>query len=756
MRLPRPCSPLEDEPFDMDSDSSEKSFRPGSDSSSGSESEADPATMHPMSLETPRLSLNCHQSKRRQSLSTPEDYSDDPDDDTDEDIQDVPLDYGRSEKTKARGDRIERRWQKYCRVKASEVDALQKWNDPIEAIRLLEPNDAHRFLNYCLKLTTGQDRRRLKGIKKASALIAEWKSFRGFYRRKTRTSITPEHSEEINAGIRKLIDKYNLDRLDREKIPVYVQDLTEFNETVLRTSEKRFHYGYERIQICLFTMLGIFTVNRLSALLALQFKHLQFSIQKDPDGGPPVLLVEIKSEHTKKFLGTSQMNNFPLPEIIDDPTLIFSPHFPGLDSMEQLRQLFIQNGRQQMELPLKTEVENSYVFCKTNIVNGEAVLQWDKPMTEGVMSGRLKTLGEIHGWLHSMFAHRFRYGGGKMLNENDTVSEAQQNLIMKHANIQTFLNHYLPRNIDTDMQNVMNGRASNKNMMRAITRMSRWIDRRRPRHLTVEQRASLREHPDYMEATRKMNDQAKLCVGTASDKMQARLEELTRERANTLSRLGRALQKKTRTEFDRKQAIIDIGNQLSGASIEKKEAKEAQKTEDAMLPEQIELVGKLFTWPINPSLEAECQRRNTAVAAISQYCPTLEGGPLRGRRKRRAPSDGFDKEVAVVKRPSGTKCESSVPCHRVTLLEEAEEHIRTAKTPQRCFQCYGNTLLPIHRRTQEWSAYKSTLRHFRERHLKDRHCNMCNEDLLHEMHLRRHAQDVHRLCTQRPGYGEVK
>lgn len=75
------------------------------------------------------------------------------------------------------------------------------------------------------------------------------------------------------------------------------------------------------------------------------------------------------------------------------------------------------------------------------------------------MSARLRSLGEIHGWLHSMFAHRFRYGGGKMLNESDAVSEAQQNLIMKHANTQTFLNHDLPRHIDTDMQNVMNGRA---------------------------------------------------------------------------------------------------------------------------------------------------------------------------------------------------------------------------------------------------------------------------------------------------------
>lgn len=86
-----------------------------------------------------------------------------------------------------------------------------------------------------------------------------------------------------------------------------MQDLTEFNETILRTQEKRFHLGYERIQLCLFTMLGIFTVNRLGALLSLQFKHLQFSIQRDPDDGPPILLVEIRAEYTKQLLGTSQL-----------------------------------------------------------------------------------------------------------------------------------------------------------------------------------------------------------------------------------------------------------------------------------------------------------------------------------------------------------------------------------------------------------------------------------------------------------------
>ncbi|KAJ5151541.1 hypothetical protein N7492_009836 [Penicillium capsulatum] len=39
---------------------------------------------------------------------------------------------------------------------------------------------------------------------------------------------------------------------------------------------------------------------------------------------PPIFLAEIKSEHTKKFLGIS--NNFPFPKIINNPSLIFSPY----------------------------------------------------------------------------------------------------------------------------------------------------------------------------------------------------------------------------------------------------------------------------------------------------------------------------------------------------------------------------------------------------------------------------------------------
>lgn len=95
----------------MDSDSSEDSFRP-TDVSDDSESENDATSTDVTSPEPPRIPGNRPRSERRPGSWALADYSDDPDDDTDADIQDVPLDYGRSENTKARGDRIEKRWHK--------------------------------------------------------------------------------------------------------------------------------------------------------------------------------------------------------------------------------------------------------------------------------------------------------------------------------------------------------------------------------------------------------------------------------------------------------------------------------------------------------------------------------------------------------------------------------------------------------------------------------------------------------------------
>ena len=84
-------------------------------------------------------------------------------------------------------------------MKTLECKEPSKWIDAHQALREVTPNDIHRFLNYCLKLKYGQGGRHLKGMKKASALRADWKTFRGYYRKVTRSKISQDDSEEVNA-----------------------------------------------------------------------------------------------------------------------------------------------------------------------------------------------------------------------------------------------------------------------------------------------------------------------------------------------------------------------------------------------------------------------------------------------------------------------------------------------------------------------------------------------------------------------------
>ena len=330
------------------------------------------------------------------------------------------------------------------------------------------------------------------------------------------------------------------------------------------------------------------------------------------------------------------------------------------------------------------------------------------------------------------------------------VSDAKQNLIMKHADIRTFLKHYLPRRIGTDMQALMRGLKPDSAMMRAVTRMGRWIDRRRPRELTDAQKATVEHDPELQKAIRKRDafstklQRSQKKSGRKLDK----LDKLKRDVTNTRNRLLYALRQRVREEFDEEQAVLDIERQLAGTAILDEEAKEQLQTEEQLLPQQIHLLGKLMTWPTSLSVEVEWQRRNEATEAVRLYCDVMEGGPRRGRRpKRTVPvqETRMHSPPREVMAPDQPPLLGPSPSRHEIALQEAGKDIQSAVKPRACFQCYGNPTGFDNRRLKQYSRHKGLLRHFRAEHLDDRHCNYCNESLDSEMYWRRHTVDNHRL-----------
>lgn len=304
---------------------------------------------------------------------------------------------------------------------------------------------------------------------------------------------------------------------------------------------------------------------------------------------------------------------------------------------------------------------------------------------------------------------------------------------MAHASSRTFINHYRPRR-HTGLQEIMCGLNPNEELSRAVTRMSRWIDRRRPRYLNDAERASVEKDPELQSAIRWQAELESSCAQSDDPALPMMLDRQMRNVNNTRRRLQEKRRKEIRQGFSRKQAVIDIERQLTGGAIDDEPAREVLRKEFAMPPEQIALVETFFTWPTSDSLEEEWARRNKAVTAAIQYCGFWEGGPLRGRRKRSMPLDN-EARISSAQPPKRMCAERPTISAWEKEFGMVKKHIEAEK-PRACFQCF-----------KPYSDYNGVKRHFKSSHLKDRKCNFCDVSVQHEMHLRRHAQEIHRLRT---------
>jgi Protein of unknown function (DUF3435) len=125
-------------------------------------------------------------------------------------------------------------------------------------------------------------------------------------------------------------------------------------------------------------------------------------------------------------------NTFPVPEIVYDPSLIFSPHLilsgiifddqafapPNLTTPENLSRLDIEPGRNQLPLPFKPGKADVPIFRSIiRTLQGWAVSPTD-PLTYPVVRSSMRTLGQITGFKQVARPYALRYGAGKAFNES--------------------------------------------------------------------------------------------------------------------------------------------------------------------------------------------------------------------------------------------------------------------------------------------------------------------------------------------------
>ncbi|KAI9769856.1 MAG: hypothetical protein M1840_003850 [Geoglossum simile] len=635
-------------------------------------------------------------------------------------------------------DFIEEQFFQYCKYTCK---------DPERTMRDISLRVINAFFDWLLNQRRGKGGRRVRGVRSANTLGTYWKVFRLVHERATGEKIRGEINRKIHRILRKLVKKHKLTKGKREKTAMYVEDLVEYLQINLTTTKKRYTHSRHRIQLALFCQLAGFSGNRPQALLNLRYQDIVVTLLRDPNGGPHRILIEFTCEFTKQFLGVKDANKFPLPEIIFDPSLILSPHVfllglifadrafaaPNLTSARQLSGLDIRPGYQQLELLLKPSMLDVPVFRKSVRTGYGYEISPHEPLSYATLLSLMKAVGVIAGFLQPTRPYCLRYGAGNEFNQSSDVSDALQNMMLQHANIDTFIKHYLPRRVTADVWAIVSGYEPQKDLMRAACRMTRWIDPNRPQNLTREQSQSVDKHHRLRQL---LAQRARWnCRFKGAATKQPRYGSLSSDIVNLRQRLRAALLKKLRDQWDVENPVNEVELQLSGLKFSDNPGTKVQVVDEMPLMQK-RLVETVMTMP-GMTVEEEFRRRNAAIDTVAAYCHFQEGGAVampRGRPPTQA--KGACPQLVAVDAEKQA-------------LSAAMLLVFTEKRPTICFVCLGEASLPFEKRVYSFGSPGDLTKHFKRKHLSNIRggdwigCKVCRMSLEHKMHLQNHAARIH-------------
>lgn len=229
--------------------------------------------------------------------------------------------------------------------------------------------------------------------------------------------------------------------------------------------------------------------------------------------------------------------------------------------------------------------------------------------------------------------------------------------------------------------------------------------------------------------------------------LEERQEELRAIR-NAKQRLKYDLLKKTRLEWTEKQAVEDIERQLRGEGLE---PPPSTKDDFPQHPAHKELVASL-TASAQPTLGAQCRRRNRAVHAIIAYCSIEEG-------HQRRPALASTNRMGVGEPVTDTRVYRAMLS--VFIKGETER-------PRRCFLCVGKAmfLTPedpcVSQLISEFYSPSDLARHFHRRHLSNLrdnqsvNCHVCCLMMADKKHLQEHALRIHGTRSGEPSAGSER
>ncbi|KAJ3554367.1 hypothetical protein NPX13_g10631 [Xylaria arbuscula] len=547
---------------------------------------------------------------------------------------------------------------------------------------------------------------------------AQWKQFcvnvkLGDYRESFQSASIPMVENFLEWTIcqkvqQRLAVKYGLRTTRRRNRFMTVETLKEKIETTLSTTKKRFDLGELRILIVLFLLLLAPGGSRPESILMLRYGDIRVTLARDPEGGPHNLMVRFTPEFTKTYLGAKESATFTVPEGIFHRSLLLSPHVfllailfrhkafraPSLTHPEDIEQLRIHPGEDELSLPLRPELNDVFIFRRA--VNGPTgyKISENERITYGMMRSWIVAIGVIMGIAYTVIMYSLRYLTGNKLDESPDISESLRNLSLGHSNSVPFQRHYLSREIRADTFAIVLGETPQQALITQSCSIAHSKSKRRPTKLTPKQLAMINTNPRIENMERKLRSMPR-----GKEERTA----ISRNLRNFKQRMKNALLNKAREEWTDEQAVDDIERHLRGEGF----APEPVNLSCPQHPAQKRVVEAL-TAPAEHTLEGQYRRKNKAIHALMAYCSVEEGRTLRHTGVVIAKNIKCPKELTV-----GSPVDAAV----LSVLVKTEN-----ERPKRCFLCIGKAMdLPLDEIREgllhEWYSPQDLTKHFRRRHL---------------------------------------
>ena len=319
--------------------------------------------------------------------------------------------------------------------------------------------------------------------------------------------------------------------------------------------------------------------------------------------------------------------------------------------------------------------------------------------------------------------------------------------MLQHANIDTFIKHYLPRR-SADVRAIVSGFEPQKDLMRAASRMTRWINPDRPQSLTLEQSQSVDKHPRLRQLLAQRAKWNQRYKGTATK--QPGYGSISSEIVNLRQRLRAALLKQVRDAWDKEHPINEVELQLAGLKFS--DAPEAKVIQLPEMPSmQKRLVETVMTLP-GSTVGEEFRRRNAAIDAVAAYCHFQEGGAVAIPRERPSTPKASPMTSKETNPHLAAAEAEKQGLSNAMLLVFTEERTTT------CFLCLGEESLPFEKRTYKFASPGDLTKHFKRKHLAhikegdQLRCKVCRMGLQHKQHLLNHAESIHGTVLRTYGH----